>query len=146
MNTTSLLIETKSPKSQHAQIFRLPNNNIFVKCRAWPPGLLLCLYKRCRYLWRCRQFHKNASEGRLGIREGGGEEKSCEVSRLITLTRMLSTLYQQAFNTLQQYKSITDHSHNPHPHIFFSSYSCSYTIYKAYYINLKTPSYKQTLL
>ena len=100
MNTTSLLIETKSPKSQHAQIFRLPNNNIFVKCRAWPPGLLLCLYKRCRYLWRCRQFHKNASEGRLGIREGGGEEKSCEVSRLITLTRMLSTLYQQAFNTL----------------------------------------------
>ena len=37
--------------------------------------------------------------GRLGIREGGGEEKSCEVSRLITLTRMLSTLYQQAFNT-----------------------------------------------
>ena len=42
MNTTSLLIETKSPKSQHAQIFRLPNNNIFVKCRAWPPGLLLC--------------------------------------------------------------------------------------------------------
>ena len=100
MNTTSLLIETKSPKSQHAQIFRLPNNNIFVKCRAWPPGLLLCLYKRCRYLWRCRQFHKNASEGRLGIREGGGEEKSCEVSRLITLTRMLSTLYQQASHSI----------------------------------------------
>ena len=121
MNTTSLLIETKSPKSQHIQIFRLPNNNIFVKCRARPPGLLLCLYKRCRYLWRCRQFHKNASEGRLGIREGGGEEKSCEVSRLITLTRMLSTLYQQAFNTLQQYKRTSDHIHNPH--ILFSSCS-----------------------
>ena len=117
MNTTSLLIETKSPKSQHAQIFRLPNNNIFVKCRAWPPGLLLCLYKRCRYLWRCRQFHKNASEGRLGIREGGGEEKSCEVSRLITLTRVLSTLYQQAFNTLHTTIQKHNGSH-PHPYIF----------------------------
>ena len=78
MNTTSLLIETKSPKSQHAQIFRLPNNNIFVKCRAWPPGLLLCLYKRCRYLWRCRQFHKNASEGDWGL---GREEARRRVVR-----------------------------------------------------------------
>lgn len=128
MNTTSLLIETKSPKSQHAQIFRLPNNNIFVKCRAWPPGLLLCLYKRCRYLWRCRQFHKNASEGRLGIREGGGEEKSCEVSRLITLTRMLSTLYQQAFNTIQQYKNITATA-TIHIHTFFSVHTLAHIQY-----------------